>query len=91
MPFTQTLGDMMTMPSYWNRLTPVGGKILECMMSLGIIVDVAHAHINTLVGLGTAGGGGLPAWVDAYRSILDLPKLVEAMDEVGFKGSEIEA
>ncbi len=43
------------------------------------------------VGLGTDGGGGLPELIDGYTSILDLPKLVEAMDQVGFKRSEIAA
>ncbi len=43
------------------------------------------------IALGTDGGGVLPDLVDGYGSILDLPKLLEAMDEVGFKRSEIEA
>jgi microsomal dipeptidase-like Zn-dependent dipeptidase len=34
------------------------------------------------VGLGTDGGGGLPELIEGYGSILDLPKLVEAMEEV---------
>ncbi len=29
--------------------------------------------------------------IEGYTSILDLPKLVETMDEVGFKGSDTEA
>ena len=43
------------------------------------------------IALGTDGGGVLPAMVDGYESILDLSKLVEAMDEVGFKRKEIAA
>ncbi len=43
------------------------------------------------IALGTDGGGLLPQMVDRYESILDLPKLVEAMYEVGFKRSEITA
>ena len=43
------------------------------------------------IALGTDGGGILPERVEGYASILDLPKLVDAMDEVGFKTSEIEA
>jgi len=52
-----------------------------------IAQEIGFEHI----GLGTDGGGGLPELVDGYKSILDLPKLVEAMDEVGFKRSEIAA
>jgi len=43
------------------------------------------------IALGTDGGGILPDIVDGYNSILDLPKLVKAMHEVGFKRREIEA
>ena len=43
------------------------------------------------VGLGTDGGGGVPYLLEDYTSILDLPELVEAMKEVGFKRSEIQA
>jgi microsomal dipeptidase-like Zn-dependent dipeptidase len=43
------------------------------------------------IGLGTDGGGVLPEMVEGYKSILDLPKLVDAMGEVGFKRSEIAA
>jgi membrane dipeptidase len=43
------------------------------------------------IALGTDGGGILPYFVDGYESILDLPKLVEEMEEVGFKRSEIAA
>jgi membrane dipeptidase len=153
-----------------GSLTVVGQQQVERMMSLGIIVDVAHAYINTLqgiaeiaringvpiidshtslthtenygntrtrtfqememivetggvvctwplsygnrtsflawasetlqiaehfgiehVGLGTDGGGGLPELIEGYGSILDLPKLAVAMEEVGFKRNEIAA
>jgi membrane dipeptidase len=159
-----------------GALTLIGQQMVERMMSLGMIVDVAHAYINTLqgiaeiaringvpiidshtslthrenpygttrlrtfeememvaetggmvctwplgwysdashhrtsfldwaeenleiarrigiehVGLGTDGGGGLPELIEGYGSILDLPKLVVAMEEVGFKRSEIAA
>jgi len=43
------------------------------------------------VGLGTDGGGGLPELIGGYGSISDLPELVEAMVEVGFKRKEIAA
>jgi microsomal dipeptidase-like Zn-dependent dipeptidase len=170
------IGDIMTAAPSQGGLTVVGRQMVERMMSIGIIVDVAHAHMNTLqgiaeiaringipiidshtslthrenpygttrlrtfeemeivaetggvvctwplgwyvddshhrmsfldwakenleivrkigiehVGLGTDGGGGLPDLVDGYGSILDLPNLVEAMDEVGFKRKEIAA
>jgi microsomal dipeptidase-like Zn-dependent dipeptidase len=42
------------------------------------------------VALGTDGGGQLPAMVEGYESILDLPKLIKAMDKVGFEEWEIE-
>ena len=161
--------------TYGNGLEVLGEKVVNRMMELGIVIDVAHAHYPTLrdiakiattngiplidshtslspctefcggrlrtweememvaetggvictwplkwegsngssrltihdwakenleiareigiehVGLGTDGGGVLPLMVDDYSSILDLPKLVEAMDEVGLKRSEIEA
>lgn len=43
--------------------------------------------------LGTDGGGigNLAPIVDGYKSILDLPKLIDAMDQVGFKRREIAA
>jgi len=43
------------------------------------------------IALGTDGGGILPEMVEGYASILGLPKLVDAMDEAGFKRNEIEA
>jgi membrane dipeptidase len=169
------IGDIMTAPAKQGKLTEVGRKIVERMMALGIIVDVAHAHYNTLqgiaeiagangvpivdshtnltrrnnpygttrlrtweemeiiaktngvvctwpmssqpvdshrtsfldwaaenleiaqtigidhVGLGTDGGGSLTPLIEGYESILDLPKLADAMDKVGFKPSEISA
>jgi len=158
-----------------DGLSDLGEKVVERMMELGIVVDVAHAHYQTLIdiaeiaaangiplidshtslspceilcggrlrtweememvastggvictwplkwekegysgrlnfsdwaeenykmkerlgsqhiALGTDGGGVLPEMVEGYESILDLPKLVKAMDEVGFKRSEITA
>ena len=164
------IGDIMTAAQSNGGLTGVGQQMVERMMSLGMIVDAAHAYINTLqgiaeiaringvpiidshtslthienygntrartieememvaetggvvctwplsygnrtsfldwanetveiarqigiehVGLGTDGGGGLPDLIEGYGSILDLPKLVEAMEEVGLKRSEIAA
>ena len=42
------------------------------------------------IGLGTDGAGVLPQFVEGYTSILDLPKLMDAMDEAGFKRNEID-
>lgn len=169
------IGDIMTADPVNGGLTYDGEQMVARMFSLGIIVDVAHAHINTLqgiaeiaringvpiidshtsltrrenpygttrlrtweememvaetggvvctwpfawevgeyhrtsfldwasenleiarnigfehIGLGTDGGGGLPNVIEGYGSILDLGKLVNAMNEVGFKRSEIAA
>lgn len=43
------------------------------------------------VGLGTDGGGGLPRFVRGYRDIRDLSHLAAAMQEAGFRRSEIAA
>ena len=43
------------------------------------------------VGLGTDGGGGIPRFVSGYRDIRDLAHLAAAMQETGFKRSEIAA
>ena len=169
------LGSAMTDPSPPDAgsLTETGRELVERLMSVGIIVDVAHSHRETLqdiaeiartngvpiidshtslihlpptspattrrrlieemewiadtggvvctwpvqyppkrttfsdwareiqeiagaigiehVGLGTDGGGigNLAPLIDGYQSILDLPKLVEAMDGVGFKRRDI--
>lgn len=42
------------------------------------------------VALGTDGGGQLPAMVEGYTSILDLPRLIAAMYRAGFEKWEIE-
>ena len=170
------IGSTMTdVPSNGGGLTEFGQQIVERMISLGIIVDVAHAYINTLkgiveiarfygvpiidshtslihrevygttrartfkememvagtggvvctcpskwyvdsshhrtsfldwakenleiaqhigfkhIGLGTDAGGGMPELIDGYKSILDLPKLWEAMSIVGFNREQIGA
>ncbi len=43
------------------------------------------------VGLGTDGGGGLPKFIDGYRDVRDLVRLVGAMQEEGFTRKEISA
>jgi microsomal dipeptidase-like Zn-dependent dipeptidase len=56
-------------------------------------VEIASAIGIEHVGLGTDGGGvgNLAKLIDGYESILDLPKLVEAMEEAGLKRREIAA
>lgn len=172
------VGDIMTQPPVNGGLTDMGKAIVEKMCSLGIIIDAAHAHVNTLkpmtdialahglpvidshtglipttlpqrgrlrtfdememvvrtggivclwplqviinplnykkttfedwakeirtiadrfgiehVGIGTDGGGigYLGTLINGYESILDFPKLVDAMDKEGFKRQEIQA
>jgi microsomal dipeptidase-like Zn-dependent dipeptidase len=80
----ETGGVVCTWPSaYGNRksLTDWAKEIREIALEIGI------EH----VGLGTDGGGGVPYLLEDYSSILDLPDLVEAMNEVGFKRREIQA
>lgn len=43
------------------------------------------------VGLGTDGGGGIPRFIQGYRDIRDLSRLVKAMQETGFTRGEIAA
>jgi len=43
------------------------------------------------VGLGTDGGGHLIRRVNGYRDVRDLPKLMKAMEEIGFPADEIAA
>jgi len=43
------------------------------------------------VGLGTDGGGGIPRFIQGYRDIRDLSRLVKAMQETGFSREEIAA
>jgi membrane dipeptidase len=42
------IGDIMTEPPRHKGLTNAGRRIVERMQDLGIVVDVAHAHANTL-------------------------------------------
>jgi microsomal dipeptidase-like Zn-dependent dipeptidase len=166
------LGDIMTQAPFHGGLTAKGKAIVEKMCSLGLIIDCAHAHVNTLgpitemavahgrpvidshtgltrsqepqmgrrrtfyememiartggvvciwpvsygtktefrnwageirliadeigiehVGLGTDGGGigNAAPLINGYSSVLDLPNLVAAMYDFGFKRSEIDA
>lgn len=84
----ETGGMVCTWPLKWSRPNKSRRTILDwAKENLEIARGIGIEH----VGLGTDGGGGLPELVDGYRSILDLPRLVEAMYEVGFKRSEIGA
>lgn len=44
-------GDIMTAPPKHKGLTDEGKKLVGKMQELGIVVDVAHAHIDTLRGI----------------------------------------
>ncbi len=44
-------GDIMTAPAKHNKLTVEGRKLIEHMQRLGIVIDVAHSHMNTLRGI----------------------------------------
>jgi microsomal dipeptidase-like Zn-dependent dipeptidase len=44
-------GDIMTAPPKHKGLTNEGKKLVGRMQELGIVVDVAHAHIDTLKGI----------------------------------------
>jgi membrane dipeptidase len=56
-------------------------ELLEMKRRLG----VAH------VGIGTDGGGSLPALIQGYRDVRDLATLARTMREVGFSAAEIAA
>jgi membrane dipeptidase len=43
------------------------------------------------VGLGTDGGGSIPRFIAGYRDVRDLPRLAEAMREVGLSAEDIKA
>ena len=43
------------------------------------------------VGLGTDGGGGLPAFIKGYSDLRDLRKLANAMENVGLSDEDITA
>jgi membrane dipeptidase len=163
------IGDIMTETPRHKGLTNAGRMIVQRMQDLGIVVDVAHAHANTLaqiaeisqrplldshtspcpgdepsscrrfrtwkemetiaktegivctwpigtgarrstfmdwaleilemkkrlgmehVGLGTDGGGGLPAFIKGYSDLRDLRKLASAMENVGLSREDIAA
>jgi membrane dipeptidase len=55
------------------------------------IVEIKKRLGINHVGLGTDGGGNLPEKVNGWKSILSLPKLIEAMREVGLSKDDISA
>jgi len=84
-----TGGLICTWPLKWVRDNGPGRLTLEDWATENYEMkrNLGIEHIA----LGTDGGGLLPEMVEGYTSILDLPKLVIAMSEVGFKRSEIQA
>ena len=42
------LGDIMTAPPKHNGLTEAGKSVVERIQSMGVVVDVAHAHTETM-------------------------------------------
>ena len=62
-------GDIMTAGPVNGGLTDIGKQMVERMMDLGIIVDVAHAHYNTLQGIAEiARTNGVPI-IDSHTSL----------------------
>ena len=77
-----TGGVVCTWPYKWERAGGAGRLTLQDWAEEN---DEMKERLGSEhIGLGTDGGGALPAFVDGYESILDLPKLVKAMYEVGF-------
>jgi membrane dipeptidase len=75
-PLAYSKGDAKrTMLRHWAE------EIVEIKKRLGI----------KYVGLGTDGGGNLPQKIKGWKSILSLPKLIEAMREVGLSQDDIVA
>jgi len=60
----------------------IGPKLLSM---IGPITGMEH------VGLGTDGGGRLPALISGYKDVRDLVKLIGAMQEIGLSHEEIAA
>jgi microsomal dipeptidase-like Zn-dependent dipeptidase len=84
-----TSGVICTWPLKWERADGSGRLTLNDWAEENY--EMKERLGSQHIALGTDGGGVLPEMVEGYSSILDLPKLVEAMDEVGFKRSEIAA
>lgn len=85
----ETGGLICTWPLKWESHDPTVGR--------WTIRDWARENFQLKeklgvehIALGTDGGGQLPAMVDGYTSILDIPKLIAAMYGAGFHEWEIE-
>ena len=59
-------GDIMTAPPKHKGLTNEGKKLVGKMQELGIVVDVAHAHIDTLKGIVEMAGKPV---IDSHTSL----------------------
>lgn len=84
-----TGGLICTWPLRWERQDGTGRLTIEDWAKENY--EIKEKLGSNHIALGTDGGGLLPKLVEGYKDILDLPKLVEAMHKVGFKGNEIEA
>lgn len=63
------IGDIMTAEPVHGGLTEIGQEIVGRMISLGIVVDVAHAHFYTLQGIAEiARVQGVPI-IDSHTSL----------------------
>lgn len=84
-----TGGVVCTWPYKWEREDGSGRLTLQDWAEEN---DAIKERLGSEhVGLGTDGGGVLPDFVDGYKSILDLPKLVKAMYEIGYGSKAIAA
>lgn len=84
-----TGGVICTWPYKWKRPDGTGRLTIRDWAEENFKIKTKLG--SQYIALGTDGAGLIPELVDGYESILDLPKLVDAMSEVGFKRSEIEA
>jgi microsomal dipeptidase-like Zn-dependent dipeptidase len=68
------IGDIMTAPPLNPLgLTTGGAQVVERMIALGMVVDVAHAHIKTLQGItDIAHANGTPV-IDSHTSLTRAP------------------
>jgi membrane dipeptidase len=64
-------GDIMTAPPKHKGLTNEGKKLVGKMQKLGVVVDVAHAHIDTLKGIVEMSGKPV---IDSHGSLAYMAK-----------------
>jgi microsomal dipeptidase-like Zn-dependent dipeptidase len=86
---TATGGVVCTWPYKWERADGSGRLTIQDWTEENY--EMKERLGSGHVALGTDGGGVLPAFVDGYESILDLPKLIKAMYEIGFGSKAIAA